>query len=236
MFDLEYIKDIVKRNALSIVCIIFGICSLAFSIWYITANSKKCDDTQPTIIAQGTIEEKSEIDLDESETTTIKVDVKGAVVKPGVYEFDKIVTVNEAILAAGGVTTKGTTININLSRKIKDEMVIYVFTKTELEKENSKNEIVCEIPKCECETIKIDCLDSDKSTQDSSNNKNDKKVSINRGTIEELDSLDGIGEAKAKAIIEYREKNGDFSKLEDIVKVTGISETIYEKIKDRIEL
>ena len=62
------------------------------------------------------------------------------------------------------------------------------------------------------------------------------KISINKGSIKELTTLTGIGEAKAKKIIEYREKNGPFAKIEDIKKVNGIGDSIFAKIKDSITL
>ena len=60
------------------------------------------------------------------------------------------------------------------------------------------------------------------------------KININTATIDELKTLTGIGDAKAKAIIEYRNKNGLFSNIEDIKKVNGISESVYAKIKENI--
>jgi competence protein ComEA len=64
----------------------------------------------------------------------------------------------------------------------------------------------------------------------------DNKISINVGTKEELMTLNGIGESKALAIIAYREKNGSFKTLEDIMNVSGIGEAAFSKIKDYIKL
>ncbi len=64
----------------------------------------------------------------------------------------------------------------------------------------------------------------------------EKKISINSATIEELDTLTGIGKATAEKIIEYRERNGGFSYLEEIMEVSGIKEETYAKIKDKISL
>lgn len=64
----------------------------------------------------------------------------------------------------------------------------------------------------------------------------EKKISINSATIEELDTLAGIGKATAEKIIEYRERNGGFSYLEEIMEVSGIKEKTYAKIKDKISL
>jgi comEA protein len=60
------------------------------------------------------------------------------------------------------------------------------------------------------------------------------KININTATIAELDSLPGIGEEKAKAIIDFRTKNGKFISIEDILYVQGIGESIFEQIKDKI--
>ena len=59
-------------------------------------------------------------------------------------------------------------------------------------------------------------------------------VNINTATLEELCTLTGIGESKAQSIISYREENGDFTSIEEIMNISGIKEGIYEKIKDQI--
>ena len=62
------------------------------------------------------------------------------------------------------------------------------------------------------------------------------KININTASASQLQRLEGIGETKAKAIIDYREKNGDFQTVEDIMKVSGIGEKTFQKIKDNIEV
>lgn len=197
--------------------------------------------------------------LEEEEvvTDTLMVDVKGAVKKPGVYAFLSGQIINDAISAAGGFTSKAYSKNINLSKKLSDEMVLYVFTKTEYK--NLNTEEIKQV-ECVCPTYEIDnCLDEGSSvievTSDSNNNASaslsdnsqnkvseetnesaNKKVSINSATKEELMTLNGIGEAKAESIISYREKNGAFKSLEDIKNVSGIGDAAYEKIKDNITL
>ena len=112
-------------------------------------------------------------------------------------------------------------------------MVVYVFTQEEIDKKNSSNEVVCEVPKCECETIDVsgDTAIKKSNTEKSSNNG---LVSINDASLEDLMTLDGIGNAKAMAIIEYRNTNGSFKTIEEIKNVSGIGDALFEKIKNKI--
>lgn len=139
----------------------------------------------------------------EESSSKFKIDIKGEVVNPGVYEVDSDMIVLDAINLAGGLTKDGDTSNINLSEKLTESMIIIVDSKANNE---SKNLI-------------------------SKSN----KVSLNKGTKEELMSLTGIGESKAFAIIEYRQKNR-FTKVEDIMLVSGIGESTFAKIKDSITI
>ncbi len=139
----------------------------------------------------------------EESSSKFKIDIKGEVVNPGVYEVDSDMIVLDAINLAGGLTKDGDTSNINLSEKLTESMIIIVDSKANNE---SKNLI-------------------------SKSN----KVSLNKGTKEELMSLTGIGESKALAIIEYRQKNR-FTKVEDIMLVSGIGESTFAKIKDSITI
>ena len=79
--------------------------------------------------------------------------------------------------------------------------------------------------------LKINILDSLQETS-----KADEKVDINKAGVEELITLPGIGKTKANAIIAYREKSGSFSDIQDIMNVSGIGESLYEKIKDYIKV
>lgn len=201
--------------------------------------------------------ETIEVKKEEVTITKISVDVKGAVKKPGVYELDFGSRVNDAIKAAGGLKSNASTKYLNLSKKISDETVIKVYTENQIKNMNVAYEVKEE---CECPTQEIiDCAgasiiedssnDSDdkqdyvienevkEDVKDEQNNEvSDNKVSINNATKDELMTLKGIGEAKALAIIEYREKNNGFKVLEDILNVSGIGEAAFNKIKDFIKL
>ena len=222
MEKILIIKDYVMKHIVVFIVAIITVLSVLGSITYVYLMSdKECP------VCEDTVKPLSEEEAEPLET--VKVDVKGAVKNPGVYELFLGSTIKDAIDTAGGTTSSAVTSNINLSKRLSDEMVVYVFTKTEIKEAESKNQIVCEIPKCECETISID----NGITGEIGNTEN-KKISINSATLEELMTLDGIGEAKAKAIIEYRTTNGPFERIEDLLEVSGIGDAMFENIKDKI--
>lgn len=158
------------------------------------------------------------------------VDVKGAVKKPGVYEFKEGAIVFDAINKAGGLTKSGNTSNINLSQKLTEAMVVYIFTSSEIKK--GSNKITCDTT-CNCETVSIDNELVD-NTNKSTNQSN--KVNLNTASLNELITLPGIGESKAKAIIEYRSSQGLFTSIQDITKVSGIGQSTFENLKDLITI
>lgn len=177
-----------------------------------------------------------EVTTTKKESNGFYIDIKGAVKKPGVYlvhENDKVV---DAIKMAGGLTKSAVTNNINLSQKLKSEMVIYIFTKKELTPETTK---MITTTACKCETIKVDnCINQTTTppttTRIALEEPENGKININTVSELELTSLNGIGEAKAKAIIDYRNNNGLFKTIEDIKNVPGLGESIFAKIKDNI--
>ena len=167
------------------------------------------------------------------ESTKLYFDIKGSVKKPGVYEFTQGDKIIDAINKAGGLTKNATTNNLNLSKKLTNEMVIYVFSKNELTTTKAY-EPVSNASECKCETIEINnCVDKN-TTNESNNDTVPAKININTDNKEKLMTISGIGSSKADAIIEYRTKNGNFKTTEDIMNVSGISKTIYDKIKDII--
>lgn len=167
------------------------------------------------------------------ESTKLYFDIKGSVKKPGVYEFTQGDKIIDAINKAGGLTKNATTNNLNLSKKLTNEMVIYVFSKNELTTTKAL-EPVSNASECKCETIEINnCVDKN-TTNESNKDTVPAKININTDNKEKLMTISGIGSSKADAIIEYRTKNGNFKTTEDIMNVSGISKTIYDKIKDTI--
>lgn len=155
--------------------------------------------------------------------TNFYVDVKGAVKKPGVYEFVSGDRVLHAIEKAGGLTKNADTSNINLSQKLTSEMVVYVFTKDEVNK--GTKSINCNT-KCNCQTIEVNnCFPQE-----------NEKININSANLEDLLKLNGIGESKAKAIITYREEKGLFNDIEELLNVPGIGQSLFDNIKDGVTI
>ncbi len=138
---------------------------------------------------------------------TINVYVSGAVQNPDVYALPLSSIVKDAIAAAGGATADADLDRINLATKLADQMQVYVPHKGESAPPPSNGSA----PGAPTE-----------------------KININTASAEELDKLPGIGPSIAKAIVDYRTKNGPFNKVEDINDVKGIGDALFEKIKDQI--
>lgn len=223
-FYFALIFDYLKKNILTFIVIILSILNLIIGL-----NFKKLDNTSSAIketlsnseeLISDTIEEPQVTESKE----TIRVDVKGMVKKAGVYELAKNSIVNDAIKKAGGLTSKADTTNVNLSKSLTNEMVIYIPKKEEVTKSVVNDALVDK-------SNSVGFIDNESSNETTNTST---KVNINTATLTELTTLSGIGESKAQAILEYRTKNGNFKTLEDLKKVSGIGEAAYEKIKDNI--
>lgn len=219
---------------------------IALVVVYKTTKKEQAEITMLEPLIQEEIEETKETEELE-EPKKIKVDIKGEVINPGVYELNENDRVSDAIEKSGGLTEKADTNLINLSKNLKDEMVIVIYNKNEIEKlkkdlTTTKTVIEYIEKECSCpDTINDACITEPKETTQTNEikqteEKTDSKISINKATLEELKTLPGIGESKAKAIIEYREKNGQFKETKDITNVSGIGESTFEKFKDYITI
>ena len=221
--------------------IIIGVISLLIIISIVTTtvislNSSKKEEKEIKEIKV----EKKKVSENTDSIEKIKVDIKGQINNPGIYELDKDSRVIDVIASAGGLTEHADTSVINLSKKIIDEMVIIIYSRAEVTDFKKTKEIEEQVLE-KCIQKDEDALKNDACISDSTNSNNDKqkvlgKISINKATKEELMTLTGIGEAKAKDIINYRDKNGGFKTIEDIKKVNGIGDNIFAQIKENITL
>lgn len=201
LFFRQNVKSVILAFVCSLVLIIGG-------LFYF--NKNKTEDYSGVSFSNISNEtnnkdEKAEDKHDEK----IFVDVKGAVKHPGVFETTKDKRVKDLIEEAGGLLDDADTSTLNLSQKVKDQMVIYVLKHGEKPKQISDG---------------------------STSSTNGDVININTANKEQLMKISGVGKTKAEAIISYREKNGDFKKKEDITKVRGIGKATFEKIKDKIEV
>lgn len=218
----EFMKKIKKNK--KIILIIGGITILILSlVLYLVNDNKEIEDDIVFNITTKKVTTKNEVKEKQF------IDIKGSVKKPGVYEFKENDRVIDAINMAGGLKKNANTNNINLSQKLKSEMVIYVYSDSEIKKGN--NSLSCNTI-CETNVIEINnCVEKNITENKTTINK---IININTATIDELQTLSGIGESKAKNIIEYRNTNGNFKTIEEIKNISGIGDALFEKIKDNI--
>ena len=185
-----------------------GICMAAAGFLY------SCDRQEPAVLLTQeniSIEEPSAGGDESQEVTTevktLFVHVCGAVVREGVYELPEGSRCQDAVDAAGGFAEDADKDYLNLAALLSDGQKIQIPTKEEAE-----------------------------SMEAESKEASDGLVNINTADLDELMTLSGIGEARAQAIISYREENGPFAVIEDIMKVPGIKESAFSKIKAKIKV
>ena len=219
---MQFIKDN-KKTIIGVSIILISLLIAAITYYFTQIE---------TVSAENNIIETENVE--EETIKKIKVEIKGAINNPGVYELDDNSRVIDVVNIAGGLTENADTSLINMSKKITDEMVIIIYTREEIENYNNskiKTEYVyIEVPSCP-DKVNGACIEEYEEEQENNN-----IININTATIEELTKLSGIGESKAKLIIEYREKNGNFKEINELTNVKGIGESLIEKIKDNITI
>ncbi|HEP1813307.1 TPA: helix-hairpin-helix domain-containing protein [Streptococcus suis] len=144
------------------------------------------------------------------EPSQLVVDVKGAVAKPGLYTLEAGARVNDAVEAAGGLTSQADPKSINLAQKLSDEAVVYVASKDE------------NISVVASTTASSAMSQEEKSTS---------LVNLNTATEADLQTISGIGAKRAADIIAYREANGGFKSVDDLNNVSGIGDKTMESIR-----
>lgn len=161
---------------------------------------------------------RSETDSGEEENADLSkgkiyVHITGAVKKPGVYIFEEKPRVIEVVEKAGGFKKNAATAGINQAELVEDGTQIVIKDRGDTKASGR------------------DPLGQEQLEQERSG-----LVDINTAAKEELMTLTGIGESKALAIIAYREENGKFKKIEDIMNITGIKKGVFDKIKSQIRV
>lgn len=158
-----------------------------------------------------------------SEEAQAAVHVCGAVVRPGVYELPEGSRIIDAVEAAGGFAENASEDTLNLAREIEDGMKIQIPTKEEVMRAyEAASESGPGLPQWLEESSR------------QGREEEPSKININTATANELTELNGIGEARARDIIAYREENGPFQSIEEIKEVSGIKDAVFQKIKEEI--
>lgn len=152
----------------------------------------------------------------ESEKKSGYVQILGAVNSPGVYEITEDTRLFMVIQAAGGLRDDASVESVNQAKPLLDGDSIYIKTVEEVLKEAEESS------------------NSDGTSEESEDN--DGRINVNKASLAELMTLPGIGESKAKMIINYRNEKGDFNSIEDIMNVEGIKEGTFNRIKDSIKV
>lgn len=168
----------------------------------------------------------------EDEKETVLVDIKGAIVTPGTYEIELGLRVIDVIEKAGGLREDADTSVINLSKKVEDEMVIFIYTQEEV------SHFV--VTKGEEQQKLKACLTASEvengACREEGGIVSTGKVNLNQASKEELMMLPGIGESKAEEIIRYREEHGDFQTIEEVKNVNGIGDNLFAQIAENLTL
>lgn len=236
---MQLIKNNIRKIVILIIIILFII---VLSLKYYKDNNKIKQVTEEDTLelVENSKEEKDEV-------LKVNVDIKGAVKNPGVYEIEDNKKIIDLVKLAGGLTDEADTTYINLARKVTDEMVVIIYTKDQIKKAKEKETLSTEdiTNTCICPKITNDACITKETTESSSSSKSssssssntsntNEKININTASLEQLQTLSGVGASKAQSIIDYRNEFGNFSRIEDILNVSGIGESVYEKIKDNI--
>lgn len=209
--------DWLKTNKMYLLVGVIIIAALA--IYYFMPaeqeNAKNTDQEWGEIPSETLTEDmEQERKANYAEQEIIMVDVKGAVVNPGVYEAKEGDRVIDIIHLAGGLLENADENQINFAMKVSDEMVLYLPLLGEDNAEkNSQSAAARSYP---------------------ASTASEGKVNINTATEAELQTITGIGPSKAAAIIEYRETNGRFQAIEQLMEISGIGQKTFDKLKEEI--
>lgn len=194
------------------------------------SNAGDTDQNRKAEPSAGSTDRTELSDASSEEAKTLVVHICGAVSAPGVYELPAGSRIIDAVEAGGGFLPEADEACCNLAEEIVDGCQIYIMTKSES----------CADGQTEKKAGIQTSPDGDMQTTDRNVRSNSAPalenglVNLNTADVAALMTLPGIGESRAKAIISYREQHGAFAKIEDIMKISGIKQAAFSKIKDKI--
>ena len=213
---MEAIIEKIKEYKIIVICAALG---LALGGFFLIKPSSQTSvketnlQTEVAAVSKDSTSEK-EVKKEEKEESTeqdlITVDVKGAVKSPGIYDLPVGSRVHDAVQKAGGLTEEADSKSLNLAQKVSDEALVYVPSKGE---ETASQQTGSGTPP---------------------STSKDKKVNLNKASLEELKQVKGLGGKRAQDIIDHREANGKFKSVDELKKVSGIGAKTIEKLKDYV--
>ena len=196
------------------------------------SNAEDTDPNREAEPSAGSTDRTELSDASSEETKTLVVHICGAVSAPGVYELPAGSRIIDAVEAGGGFLPEADEACCNLAEEIVDGCQIYIMTKTEscADGQTEKKAGIQTSPDSNMQTTDRNVRSNSATALENG------LVNLNTADVAALMTLPGIGESRAKAIISYREQHGAFAQIEDIMKISGIKQAAFSKIKDKITI
>lgn len=196
----------------------------------VESNAGDTDQNRKAEPSAGSTDRTELSDASSEETKTLVVHICGAVSAPGVYELPAGSRIIDAVEAGGGFLPEADEACCNLAEEIVDGCQIYIMTKSEscADGQTEKKAGIQTSPDSDMQTTNRNVRSNSATALENG------LVNLNTADIAALMTLPGIGESRAKAIISYREQHGAFAQIEDIMKISGIKQAAFSKIKDKI--
>ena len=210
---MEAIIEKIKEYKIIVICTGLGLLVGGFFLLKSDSQTPVKETNLQAEVAAVSKDLSTEKDVKKEEPVEqdlITVDVKGAVKAPGIYDLPVGSRVNDAVQKAGGLTEQAESKSLNLAQKVSDEALVYVPTKGE---ESASQQAGSGAP---------------------SSTSKEKKVNLNKASLEELKQVKGLGGKRAQDIIDHRESNGKFKSVDELKKVSGIGAKTIEKLKDYV--
>jgi len=213
---MEVIIEKIKEYKIIVICAVLGLALGAFFLLKPTSQTSVKETNLQAEVAAVSKDSSSEKEIkkeekeESPEQDLITVDVKGAVKSPGIYDLPVGSRVHDAVQKAGGLTDEADSKSLNLAQKVSDEALVYVPTKGE------------------------EAASQQTGSGTTASTSKDKKVNLNKASLEELKQVKGLGGKRAQDIIDHRETNGKFKSVDELKKVSGIGAKTIEKLKDYV--
>ena len=213
---MEVIIEKIKEYKIIVICAGLGLALGGFFLLKPSTQTSVKETNLPAEVAAISKDSSSEKEVkkeekeESPEQDLITVDVKGAVKSPGIYDLPVGSRVHDAVQKAGGLTEEADSKSLNLAQKVSDEALVYVPTKGE------------------------EAASQQATSGTTPSSSKEKKVNLNKASLEELKQVKGLGGKRAQDIIDHREVNGKFKSVDELKKVSGIGAKTIEKLKDYV--